>query len=59
VGDEPAEEFAKKFYGQLIEGQSVARSLLAARKTLEENQFLDWADYIHYGSPDFVLKVRS
>jgi hypothetical protein len=59
VGDEPAEEFAKTFYGQLIEGQSVARSLLAARKTLEKDRFLDWADYIHYGSPDFVLKVRS
>lgn len=59
VGDEPAEEFAKTLYGQLIEGQSVARSLLAARQTLKEHRFLDWADYIHYGSPDFVLKVRS
>lgn len=59
VGDEPAEEFAKAFYSHLIEGQSVARSLLAARQTLEKNGFLDWADYIHYGSPDFVLKVRS
>lgn len=44
VGDEAAEEFAKTLYSQLIEGQSVARSLLAARQALEENRFLDWAD---------------
>ncbi|MDX0655065.1 CHAT domain-containing protein [Sinorhizobium medicae] len=56
VGDASAEAFAPAFYEGVMGGQSLAEALMASRKALEAAQYGDWADYILYGNPDFVLK---
>jgi CHAT domain-containing protein len=57
VGDRGASLFAQKFYGELLAGQTIAGALLAGRRALSDTSELDWADYVHYGSPDFVVKT--
>ncbi|MEO8183939.1 MAG: CHAT domain-containing protein [Deltaproteobacteria bacterium] len=57
VGDEAAKLFAKTFYGELLAGNTVALALLAGRTALHDAGEVDWADYIHYGNPDFVVKT--
>lgn len=59
VGDRAAKKFAETFYPSLLEGKSISSSLLLARKAVEEINSIDWADYIHYGSPNFILKKRT
>jgi hypothetical protein len=56
VGDAPAKRFAEVFYGKLLAGESIGSALQHGRKALQEMQSVDWADYVHYGSYDFVLK---
>ncbi len=58
VGDAAAEVFAGKFYEALLAGRPIAEALCTARQELRGKQNLDWADYIHYGAHDFVLKQR-
>jgi pimeloyl-ACP methyl ester carboxylesterase len=57
VGDEPAKLFAEKFYSELLDGRSVGDALLAGRQAVQSIKSVDWADYVHYGSPDFVIKL--
>lgn len=60
VGDKSAEAFAGIFYGALVKGSSVGDALQEGRKhVLEHLGSVDWADYIHYGSPGFVVKRRQ
>jgi CHAT domain-containing protein len=56
VGDAPAETFASTFYTALLAGESIGQALLDGRTKVRELQSVDWADYIHYGSYEFVLK---
>ncbi|AMB47606.1 hypothetical protein Y590_21885 [Methylobacterium sp. AMS5] len=56
VGDEAAGTFAPAFYERVLAGQALGEALLTSRKALEDKQFGDWANYILYGDPDFVLK---
>lgn len=58
VGDDPAKLFAERFYKGLMNGQSIGTALVASRKAVWESGSVDWADYIHYGSHDFLLKIR-
>jgi pimeloyl-ACP methyl ester carboxylesterase len=57
VGDDSALLFAATFYGAILQGSTVAAALLAGRRALHDARHFDWADYIHYGSPDFVIKT--
>jgi len=57
VSDDPAKRFAEVFYDDLLQGKSIGKSLLDGRKELQKNHWVDWADYVFYGSPDFVLKM--
>lgn len=57
VGDNAAAIFASNFYGQLLKGQSVGDSLKNARRQLFEEKQSDFANYIHYGDPEFKIKV--
>lgn len=57
VGDEAALVFAETFYGELIAGKTVGDALVAARNAVREVGGQDWADYLFYGSPDFVVKA--
>jgi hypothetical protein len=56
VGDYAAKKFSETFYPQLVAGKSVGEAVLAGRRAVEQSDSVDWADYILYGSPDFVLK---
>jgi pimeloyl-ACP methyl ester carboxylesterase len=57
VGDEAAECFADTFYTELLNKKPIGEALLAGRdKVRNDTKSVDWADYIHYGSYDFVLK---
>jgi CHAT domain-containing protein len=56
VGDESAEAFAKTFYGQIVAGHPVGDALIAGRRVVKDIGSYDWADYIHYGDPDFCIK---
>lgn len=57
VGDESAKEFAETFYIELLNKKTIGDALLKSRdKVWKEVKSVDWADYIHYGSYDFVLK---
>jgi CHAT domain-containing protein/pimeloyl-ACP methyl ester carboxylesterase len=59
VGDASAEKFATTLYAALLHGQSISEALRAGRRALVQAGSYDWADYIHYGSQDFVLKHRD
>jgi CHAT domain-containing protein len=57
VGDQPAEAFARVFYREILRGRTISAALQAGRnKIRDELESKDWANYIHYGSPDFVIK---
>ena len=56
VGDAPAKAFAEAFYTHLLNGTPIGDALLKARQAVAKQESLDWADYIHYGNPRFVLK---
>lgn len=56
VGDAPAKRFAETFYTDLLHGESIGGALQKGREALRAMKSIDWADYVHYGSFDFVLK---
>lgn len=58
VDDSAALEFARVFYGHLLDGRSLAHALLYGRHELNRLGSVDWADYVLYGDPNFVLKWR-
>lgn len=57
VGDDPAKVFADKFYRHVLQGRTLGESLQAGRQAIrKETGSKDWADYVFYGNPDFILK---
>jgi hypothetical protein len=55
VGDDAAFAFSQSLYGSLLTGDRLGDAVLAARQQLQAIQSVDWADYVHYGSPEFRL----
>jgi CHAT domain-containing protein len=55
VGDDSALAFSTRFYERLLDGATLGECVLAARRRVYEQRSIDWADYVHYGSPDFTL----
>ncbi len=58
VGDGAAEIFSRHFYPALVQGCTMGEAILNARKSVEKQGSADWADYVFYGNPDFVLKTK-
>ncbi|HUF56767.1 MAG TPA: CHAT domain-containing protein [Thermohalobaculum sp.] len=56
VGDRAAKAFAEAFYEQLIAGQTLHDAILTGRGAVHATGSIDWADYVLYGDPAFVLK---
>ena len=54
VFDDAAEAFSAAFYSAVLEGAPLGRAVLAGRSAAQKSSS-DWADYIHYGEPEFVL----
>jgi CHAT domain-containing protein len=58
VGDQAADDFATAFYTKVLAGGPIGEAILEGRKKLKASKSRDWADYILYGSYDFVLKQK-
>ena len=69
VSDDAAPEFVKAFYSALLKGEAIGTAVFNGRQAVRKLMYRpergrakasesrkDWADYIHFGSPDFVLK---
>jgi CHAT domain-containing protein len=56
VGDLAAKVFAEKFYTRLMKGSAIGKAIQEGRGAVKETRSKDWADYIFYGDPEFVLK---
>lgn len=69
VSDDAAPEFVKVFYSTLLKGEAIGAAVFNGRQAVRALMYRpergpakasesrkDWADYIHFGSPDFVLK---
>jgi CHAT domain len=59
VGDEAAFAFSQAAYGALLDGDRLGDAVLAGRRRLAAVPSLDWADYVHYGSPEFRLAAKA
>jgi len=56
VGDAAASEFANRFYSKLLENRTLGEAVLAGRQRVKAQGSADWADYLHFGDPEFRLK---
>jgi CHAT domain-containing protein len=56
VGDAAAAAFADAFYRGIRGGGRIGQAVQAGRTAVKESGSKDWADYVFYGDPDFVLK---
>jgi CHAT domain-containing protein len=59
VGDEAAYAFSNALYESLLRGARLGEAVLTARQRLHAIPSIDWADYVHYGSPDFCLIPKA
>jgi len=59
VGDEAALAFSRSLYEALLQGEALGDAVLAARRRVAALPSLDWADYVHYGSPEFRLAAKA
>ena len=55
VGDDAAFAFSHSLYESMLTGERLGDAVLTARRRLESIPTVDWADYVHYGSPEFRL----
>lgn len=56
VNDRGAQIFGVEFYKQLVQGETVADSVLNARQILAEMARMDWANYVLYGEGSFRFR---
>ena len=56
VGDKEAKIFGETFYEAIISGDSLGDAINGGRRKVRNLPSVDWADYILYGSPEFVIK---
>jgi CHAT domain-containing protein len=59
VGDDAAAAFATTFYGDLLKGAALGSALLGGRRAVRETRSADWANYVLYGSSEFVLNMNE
>ena len=59
VGDEAALAFSTRFYEGLLGGARLGETMLAARRVVAAAGSIDWADYVHYGTPSFRLGLAG
>jgi CHAT domain-containing protein len=57
VGDEAAMAFSTAFYSSLVQGFALGSAVNRGRAAVRAARSCDWADYMHYGSHDFVIKT--
>jgi hypothetical protein len=55
VADDAARAFSQSLYESLLSHATLGAAVLGARRQLQVVPSIDWADYIHYGNPEFRL----
>jgi hypothetical protein len=55
VSDDAAYAFSLALYESLLDHATLGAAVLGARRRLLALPSIDWADYIHYGNPEFRL----
>ncbi|HEX7373504.1 MAG TPA: CHAT domain-containing protein [Steroidobacteraceae bacterium] len=56
VSDHAALEFSTTVYQQSLDGATLGAAVLAARRQVHALGSLDWADYVLYGNPLFLMR---
>jgi len=56
VGDESALAFSSTLYAGIVKGASLGDAVNRARSAVRRARSCDWADYLHYGNPEFAIK---
>jgi CHAT domain-containing protein len=56
VDDVAASLFASAFYGGLLAGKPLSVAMREARKAAKAINPRDWANYLHFGDPLYVLR---
>lgn len=51
VGEEPARQFAERFYSEVISGSTAAAAVRSARRAVRHGTTLDWSAFVLYGDP--------
>jgi pimeloyl-ACP methyl ester carboxylesterase len=59
VGDDSALAFSSEFYASLLGGSTLGEAVLAARRMVAAAGSIDWADYVHYGSPEHRFRFQA
>ena len=59
VGDAAAMAFSTALYSSLVAGAPLGTAVNKGRAAVRVTRSCDWADYLHYGSYDFVIKAPS
>ncbi|MBP9222784.1 MAG: CHAT domain-containing protein [Verrucomicrobiales bacterium] len=59
VSDTAASVFASTFYTNICMGCPLGKAVTAARRSVLDARSGDWADYLHYGQPNFIIKENS
>ena len=58
VGDRAAQEFSRNFYASLLAGDRLGLAMCKARRAVRDIGSSDWANYLHYGDPEYVLRRK-
>ena len=56
VGDTAAMQFSLNFYASLLAGDRLGLAMSKGRHAVFEMKSGDWANYIHYGDPEYLLR---
>jgi len=56
VSDSAASRFANAFYGGLLAGKSLSLAMREARQAAKAVSPRDWANYMHFGDPLYVMR---
>jgi CHAT domain-containing protein len=56
VDDVAASRFANAFYAGLLAGKPLSVAMREARQTAKAINSRDWANYLHFGDPLYVLR---
>jgi hypothetical protein len=59
VGDDAASQFAEAFYNAALKSRTLGSAILDGRRAIRADKSSDWADYVLYGSYDFVLEESA
>ncbi len=59
VGDSAALAFSTALYSAIVAGHALGEAVNRGRRAVREQRSIDWADYMHYGSYDFRLKISD